>query len=37
MSITAVGTTALLLTANIGNQDNGDTYETMSETVSLGD
>ena len=37
MSITAVGTTALLLTANIGNQDGSDTYETMSETMGLGD
>ena len=37
LSITAVGTKALLITANIGNQDNGETYETMSETVSLGD
>lgn len=37
MSITAVGTTALLLTANIGNQDGSDTYETMSETMGLSD
>ena len=37
MSITAVGTTALLLTANIGNQDGSDTYETMSETIGLSD
>ena len=37
MSLTVVGTTALLLTANIGNQDGSDTYETMSETMGLGD
>ena len=37
MSITAVGTTALLLTANIGNQDGSETYETMSETMGLSD
>ena len=37
MSLTAVGTTALKLTANIGNQDGGATYEVLSETISLSD
>lgn len=37
MSLTAVGTTALKLTANIGNQDGGATYEVLSETISLAD
>ena len=37
MSLTTVGTTALKLTANIGNQDGGSTYEVLSETMSLSD
>lgn len=37
MSLTAVGTTALKLTTNIGNQDGGATYEVLSETISLSD
>ena len=37
MSLTAVGTTALKLTTNIGNQDGGSTYEVLSETISLSD
>lgn len=37
MSLTAVGTTALKLTANIGNQDGGASYEVLSETISLSD
>jgi hypothetical protein len=37
MSLTTVGTTALKLTANVGNQDGGSTYEVLSETMSLSD
>ena len=37
MSLTAVGTNALKLTTNIGNQDGSVTYEVLSETISLSD
>ena len=37
MSLTNSGTTALVLTTNIGNQDGGDTYEVLSEAISLTD
>jgi len=37
MSLTPVGTTAVKLTTNIGNQDGGSTYEVLSETISLSD
>ena len=37
MSLTPVGTTALKLTTNIGNQDGSAVYEVLSETISLSD
>ena len=37
MSLTPVGTTALKLTSNIGNQDGAAVYEVLSETISLSD
>jgi type IV pilus assembly protein PilA len=37
MSLTNSGTTGLILTTNIGNQDGGATYEVLSETMSLTD
>ncbi len=36
-SLTTVGTTALKLTTNIGNQDGGSTYEVLQETMNLAD
>jgi len=37
MSLLNSGTTGLILTTNIGNQDGGATYEVLSETMSLTD
>jgi hypothetical protein len=37
MSLTNSGTTGLILTTNIGNQDGGAVYEVLSETMSLTD